>query len=312
MSISMRIINSNGGAMELACANTSGIDITDVIEPSSKNVDTLKQNFSNLNIRHEYIGAELASSQKDVDVVYVNTAKRNYNANESVVPIVDKNMAGSDGNGVLVMKNAFRLISLQEPEMFVIETGLKIHTAASEAFASLPGYYIRQLVIKDAKKCGLPMNKQKSFIIGTKRDFNIARSERTAAPLTRFLEKGVDYGKLPAYAINRLNGMTKGYPSIVIDPQTDNVVPNITGHYAKDDSEILVKDEGTGQLRPFTSTEIARFYGFPDEYQFSGSNREAIKQITDSIGVGFATFLANDVIKHYFNNCFTRKTVCAV
>ena len=267
MSISMRIINSNGGAMELACKNTNGIDISDVIEPSSRNVETLKQNFSDLNIRHEYIGAELASAQKDVDVIYVNTAKRNYKANESAVPIVDKNMAGSDGNGVLVMKNAFRLISLQEPEMFVVETGLKIHTAASEAFASLPRYYIRQLIVKDARKCGYPMNKQKSFIIGTKRDFNLARTERMAAPLTHFLEKGV---------------------------------------------EILVKDEGTGMLRPFTSTEISRFYGFPDEYKFTGGNREVIKQITDSIGVGFASFLVNDVIKHYFNNCFANRRLCAI
>ena len=32
--ISMRVINSNGGAMELACANTHGVDVIDVIEPS--------------------------------------------------------------------------------------------------------------------------------------------------------------------------------------------------------------------------------------------------------------------------------------
>ena len=98
----------------------------------------------------------------------------------------------------------------------------------------------------------------------------------------------------------------------MIDPQTDNIIPNITGHYAKDDSEILVKDEGTGMLRPFTSTEISRFYGFPDEYKFTGGNREVIKQITDSIGVGFASFLVNDVIKHYFNNCFANRRLCAI
>lgn len=306
MSISMRIINSNGGAMEFACANTNGIDIADIIEPSSQNVSTLKANFSNLNIRHGYVGAELASSQKDVDVCYVNTAKRNYNATESAVPFVDKNMAGTDGNGVLVMKNAFRLISLQEPEMFIVETGLKIHTAASEAFAALPGYYIRQLIVKDARKCGCPMKKQKTFLIGTKRDFNLARTERKLSPLSNFLEKGVDYGELPAYAINRMRGLTKGFPTVVIDPRFDEIVPNITGHYAKDDSEILVKDEGTGLIRPFTSTEIARLYGFPDEYQFIGSNRQKIKQITDSIGVGFASFLVEDVIKHYFNNCLCK------
>ena len=306
MSISMRIINSNGGAMELACAMSNGIDITDVIEPSSQNVQTLQANFSGLNVRHGYIGTELASEQPDVDVCYVNTAKRSYNASESAVPIVDKNMAGSDGNGVLVMKNAFRLISLQEPEMFVVETGLKIHTAAAEAFAALPRYYIRQIVVKDATKCGYPMKKQKSFLVGTKRDFALARTERSISPLTAFLEKGVDYGELPAYAINRLNGRTKGFPSIVIDPATDSVIPNITGHYAKDDSEILVKDEGTGRIRPFTPIEIARFYGFPDEYQFAGSSRQKITQITDSIGVGFASFLVEDVIKHYFNNCRQR------
>lgn len=302
MSIAMRVINSNGGAMELACANTSGIDIVDVVEPSAQNVATLKANFGGLNVRHGYIGTELASSQKDVDVCYVNTAKRNYDASESAVPFVDKNMAGSDGNGVLVMKNAFRLISLQEPEMFVVETGLKIHSAAAEAFAALPRYYIRQLVVKDATKCGYPMKKQKSFLIGTKKNFSLGRTDIATSPLTCFLEKGVDYGELPAYAINRMNGLTKGFPSIVIDPAVDNVVPNITGHYAKDDSEILVKDEKTGMLRPFTAMEISRFYGFPDDYQFAGTSKQKIKQVTDSIGVGFASFLVTDVIKRYFDN----------
>lgn len=131
-------------------------------------------------------------------------------------------------------------------------------------------------------------------------------TERDPGPLTSFLEKGVDYGELPAYAINRMKRDLKSFPSIIIDPGVDKVVPNITGHYAKDDSEILVKDEKTGIIRPFTTTEIARFYGFPDEYKFIGSNRQKIRQITDSIGVGFASFLVKDVIKHYFNNCYSR------
>ena len=306
MSINMRVINSNGGAMELACAKTNGINIMDVIEPSAQNVETLKANFSNLNIQHKYIGTELVSNLEKSDVCYINVAKKDYNTDESAVPMVDKNMAGSEGNGVLVMKNAFRLVSLQEPEMFIVETGLRIHTAASEAFAALPKYYIRQLVVKDARKCGYPMKKRKSFLVGTKKDFNLAWNERTPGPLTSFLEKGIDYGKLPAYAINRMNRDLKSFPSTVIDPAVDEVVPNITGHYAKDDSEILVKDEGTGMIRPFTATEISRFYGFPDDYKFLGSNRQKIRQITDSTGVGFASFLVEDVIKHYFNNCYSK------
>ena len=114
----------------------------------------------------------------------------------------------------------------------------------------------------------------------------------------------MDYGELPAYAVNRMKGLTKSIPSVIIDPREDHVVPNITGHYAKDDSTILVRDEGTGMLRPFTTMEIARFYGFPDEYKWAGTNKQAIRQITDSIGVGFARFIVQDVIKHYFNNCY--------
>ena len=302
--INMRIINSNGGAMELAVANSNGVHIMDVLEPSTQNVDTLRANFASLNVRHEYIGTELASNLAKADVVYIIVAKKEYAANESAVPIVDKNMAGSGGNGVLVMKNAFRLVSLQEPDMFIVETGLHIHTAASEAFAALPRYYVKQLVFKDAGKCGHPMKKKKSFLIGTKKDFSLAWNEINLAPLTNFLEKGVDYGDLPAYAMNRMNRNVKSFPSVVIDPSVDTMVPNITGHYAKDDSEVLVKDEATGKLRPFTVTEIARFYGFPDTYQFLGSNRQKIRQITDSVGVGYASFLLNDVVKHYFNNCY--------
>lgn len=298
--IDLRIINSNGGAMELACANTGGIRVADVIEPSLANVRTAQANFPGLKIRHGYVGAELASNLDETDVCYVNVAKRTYTAKESAVPIVDKNMAGSDGNGALVMKNAFRLISLQEPEMFIIETGLKIHTAASEAFACLPRYYIRQIVIKDARLCGYPMKKQKSFLVGTKRDFDLKWSSRMPGSLSSFLEKDVDYEELPAYAQNRLKGLTKGFPSVVIDPSVDSIVPNITGHYAKDDSSILVKDGGTHRLRPFTEREIARLYGFPDEYEFIGSKRQKVRQITDSTGVGFAEFLLKDVVAPYF------------
>lgn len=306
MSVNMRIINSNGGAMELAVANTSGVNIMDVLEPSSQNVGTLQANFgSSLKVKHEYIGTELASKLDKADVVYINVAKKEYSNTESAVPIVDKNMAGSEGNGVLVMKNAFRLVSLQEPDMFIVETGLRIHTAASEAFAALPKYYIRQLIFKDAGKCGHPMKKKKSFLIGTKKDFNISWTDNSPAPLTSFLEKGVEYRDLPAYALNRMNRDLKSFPTVVIDPAVDSMVPNITGHYAKDDSEVLVKDEETGKLRPFTVTEISRFYGFPDSYQFLGSNRQKIKQITDSVGVGYATFLVEDVVKHYFNNCYS-------
>lgn len=309
--IQMKIINSNGGAMELACANTHGIDIVDVVEPSLQNVETARTNFPALNIRHGYIGTELAKDGAHADVCYVNIAKRSYSAKESSIPIVDKNMAGSCGNGVLVMKNAFRLISLQEPEMFVIESGLHIHTAASEAFAAIPGYYIRQIVIRNASACGYPMRKQKSFIVGTKRDFNIRWNRKPVQKLTSFLEKDVDYKELPAYAVNRMNGLTRGWPSVIIDPKTDNIIPNITGHYAKDNSEILLRDQaGTKEFfRPFTAREISRFYGFPDEYKWCGNKRQVIRQITDSIGVGFADFLVHDVIRHYFENCYG-KTAC--
>ena len=306
--ISMRVINSNGGAMELACADTHGVKVIDVIEPSLQSVETVRANFPSLNIRHGYIGTEMASEQAPADVCYVNVAKRAYTAKESAVPIVDRNMAGSCGNGVLVMKNAFRLISLQEPEMFIVETGLKIHTAASEAFAAIPRYYIRQIVLRDAPSCGYPMRKQKSFIVGTKRDFDIRWNKKPVGGLRPFLEKGVDYGELPAYAVNRMNGLTKGFPSVIIDPRTDDIVPNITGHYAKDDSAVLVRDEGSGMLRPFTAKEIARFYGFPDEYKWCGGKRQVIRQITDSVGVGFADFLVHDVIRHYFEDCYKRGT----
>ena len=296
--ISMKVINSNGGAMELACRDTSGVEITDVIEPSLQNVETARANFPSLNIRHSYIGTELAADLPQTDVIYVNVAKKAYTAKESAVPILDKNMAGSDGNGSLVMKNAFRLIALQEPEMFIVESGLRLHTAATEAFAAIPGYYIRQLVIKDARACGCPIKRQKSFIVGTKYDFDVAWNKRPAPKLSSLLEKGVDYGELPVYARNRMYGLTKSRPSVVIDPSVDETVPNITGQYAKDDSVILLKDGAC--FRPFTNLEIARFYGFPDDYIWTGSKRSVTRQITDSIGAGFARFLVKDVIKQYF------------
>jgi site-specific DNA-cytosine methylase len=198
------------------------------------------------------------------------------------------------------MKNAFRLVGLKEPEMFIVETGLRFHTAASEAFAALPDYYIQQVVVKDARKCGYPMKKRKSFLIGTKRDFQIKWRERKTEPLSAFLEKNVDCRELPAYAVNRMNGVTRSYPSVLIDPRTDTYIPNITGHYAKDDSTILVRDDGLNRFRSFTVKEISRFYGFPDSYTFVGSEKEQIRQITDSVGTGFASFLIEDVIKTYF------------
>ena len=107
---------------------------------------------------------------------------------------------------------AHRIIRCLEPELFVIEnvpamqkydivmeafmkmphyhvSSFIINAAASEAFAAIPGYYIRQLVLRDAPSCGYPMKKRKSFIVGTKRDFDIRWNKKPAQNLRSFLEK---------------------------------------------------------------------------------------------------------------------------
>lgn len=295
----INIFNTNGGPMQLA-AEEVGLCIRGVYEPDRLNASTAKMNFPAHNIKHVYLGTELASSIPEAEVFYVNVARKEYKKADSAVPIIDKNAYGCDGNGVLVMKNAFRMISLCEPEMFVIESGIKIHPIAMEAFLNIPGYYIQKIEKKDSSAYGSPMKKVRTFIVGTKRPYAPRMKEYAPRSLDEIFEKGVDYGELPVYATNRLYGRTSAYPCHIIDPMTDIYVPNISSHYAKDDSAVLVKMDG--RLRPLTTTEIKRLYGYPDEYIFQGTNRQAIRQIGDSVGVGISRWLTNDVIMPYFRN----------
>ena len=302
--LNMRIVNSNGAAMEIAAINSNKINILNVWEPDRLNAETARQNVGNVDVRHVYLGTEEMLPMKrsaEADIIYVNIARKNYKATESSVPIVDKNVAGkSDGNGTLVMKNAFRMISMQEPEMFIIEYGLhSLHPVAMEAFTKIPRYYIQKIQMTSVSDCGMPIKRNRSFIVGTKKDYHRKTfTKRTPPRLTDILEKGLEYGELPQYAKNRLNRVTKAYPAVVIDPCMDWLTPPFTAHYAKDDSAILLQDGPI--IRPFTVKEIARLNGYEDSFIFAGTPKEQIRQIGDSIGVGVADWVVSDIILDYF------------
>ncbi len=303
--ITMRVYNSNGAAIESAAENMGGIQVDDIFEPDSLNAETVRTNFD-IPVHHMYIGTKLALDDKYADVEYMNIARKDYN--EKDIPIVDKNKAGrAIGNGQLVMLNGFRHISLRQPEMFIIEYGCKtLFPTVAEAFMNIPDYYIQKLAFADTSECGIPQKKVKKFIVGTKQPFVSQAPIGRAVKLKHFLSKDAEFTELPQYAKNRMertqNGEGLNHRCFVIDPETDDVLPPIHAHYAKDKSEIIIK--GKNGYRFLTAEEIAKIQGYDESFIFSGSERQKIRQAADSIGVGMAKWLLQGTVKHYFNDCY--------
>lgn len=90
---------------------------------------------------------------------------------------------------------------------------------------------------------------------------------------------------------NKKNGKGFGYGLVDADSAYTNT---ISARYYKDGSEILI-DQKNKNPRKVTPREAARLQGFPESFQYSGSNTQAYKQFGNSVSVPVVSAIAYEI-----------------
>lgn len=101
---------------------------------------------------------------------------------------------------------------------------------------------------------------------------------------------------IPTYVQNRINGKYRDKP-IISDPTTDDLAPTCVAHYAKDKSTRMVKDGN--RIRPYTRLEYGRLQGFPDWFQFYGTDSDAYQQIGNAVAVPMGYWIGTQIKKYF-------------
>lgn len=279
---------SGAGGMDLGLIE-AGINIIQSYEIDTTCCETLRNNFN-----HEILQKDITQitvlDQKEADV-YVGTFPC---TRYSTAADIHDTRTGDD-----LFLHFFRHVALARPEMYIVENvpGMRKFRVVMEALTKLPDYYVRIECPVDAR-IWLPQKRKRLILIGTKKPFdNLKYPESKPIRLKDILEKNPDID-IPNYVYRRLNGAYRDKP-IISDPDADDLAPTCIAHYSKDVSTRLVKDGNI--IRPYTPREYARLQGFPDWFQFSGTDRQIYKQVGNAVPVHMARWIGEQVIK-YFNS----------
>ena len=164
-----------------------------------------------------------------------------------------------------------------------------------EALTRLPEFYVRVECPINANMW-LPQERKRLILIGSKKPFdNIEYPTSTPIKLKDIIERGASVD-IPAYALARLNGQYRDKP-IISNPDHDDIAPTCVAHYAKDVSTRMVKDGNV--IRPYTVREYARLQGFPDWYEFNGTDRDAYRQIGNAVPVPMGRWIGKQIQRYF-------------
>lgn len=277
---------SGAGGMDLGLVK-AGINIIQSYEIDTTCIETLNNNFQH-EILQEDITKITVLDQKEADI-YVGTFPC---TRYSAIADIHGTRTGDD-----LFLHFFRHIALAQPEMYIVENvpGMKKFRVVMEALTKLPDYYVRVECPVDAKMW-LPQRRKRLILIGTKRPFdNLEYPNSEPIRLKDVLENNPDIN-IPDYVYRRLNGAYRDKP-IISDPAIDDLAPTCVAHYSKDVSTRLVR-EGN-RVRPYTPREYARLQGFPDWFNFAGSDREIYKQVGNAVPVPMGRWIGEQAIKYF-------------
>ena len=277
---------SGAGGMDLG-VQEAGIEIKESYEIDEKCCKTLSQN-----LHHKVNQADITKitvlDQQDADV-YIGT-----------FPCTKYSTAGDihgTRTGDDLFLHFFRHIALAEPEMYVVENvpGMLKFKVVMEALTRLPRYYVRIECPVNANMW-LPQERKRLILIGSKRPFDdIEYPDGAPLRLKDIIENGADID-IPQYVYNRINGKYRDKP-IVSDPDLDDKAPTCVAHYAKDRGTRLVKDGNV--IRPYTVREYARLQGFPDWFEFYGTDSDAYRQIGNAVPVPMGYWIGMQIRKYF-------------
>ncbi len=170
------------------------------------------------------------------------------------------------------------------------------------------GYVVRKKVL-NAKDFGLPQNRERIYIICSKKDldldFEYPEIINKEVKLGNILENNVD----PKYTIS--DRLWAGHQRRKMEHQKkgngfgyslfNNESPytsTISARYYKDGSEILIEQKGKNP-RKLTPREAARLQGYPNEFKIPVSDVQAYKQFGNSVAVPVIRALAQNLINSY-------------
>ncbi|MBD5534603.1 MAG: DNA (cytosine-5-)-methyltransferase [Lachnospiraceae bacterium] len=287
MRITAKSYFSGAGGMDLGLIQ-AGIDVIESYEIDEKCCNTLKKNFKH-KINQTDITTITVLDQPEADI-YVGTFPC---TKYSTAADIHRTRTGDD-----LFLHFFRHIALAKPEMYIVENvpGMKAFPVVMEALTKLPEYYVRVECPVNAN-IWLPQNRKRLIVMGTKKPFNnLEYPESSPIHLKEIIEKDAEVD-IPQYVLNRINGKYRDRP-IVSDPDNNDNAPTCIAHYATDRGTRLIKDGN--RIRPYTVREYGRLQGFPDWFSFSGTDRDAYRQIGNAVAVPMGEWIGRQAIK-YFN-----------
>lgn len=265
----------------------AGINILESFEIDQKCCQTLRKNFQH-KVNETDITQITVLDQQDADV-YIGTFPC---TKYSAIADIHGTRTGDD-----LFLHFFRHIALAQPEMYIVENvpGMMKFKVVMEALTKLPDYYVRVECPIDANMW-LPQNRKRLILIGSKKPFlNFDYPSQNPISLKDIIEKDADVN-IPQYVLNRINGNYRDKP-IVSDPDNGDFAPTCVAHYAKDKGTRLVKDGK--RIRPYTVREYARLQGFPDWFEFCGTDNDAYRQIGNAVAVPMGYWIGKQIVKYF-------------
>lgn len=286
MQITAKSYFSGAGGMDLGIQE-AGIEILESFEIDKKCCNTLRKNFEH-KINESDITKITVLDQQDADV-YIGTFPC---TKYSTAADITGSRTGDD-----LFLHFFRHIALAQPEMYVVENvpGMMKFRVAMEALTQLPDYYVRVECPINAN-VWLPQERKRLILIDSKKPFtNFEYPDGQRTKLKNIIEKDSEV-TIPQHVKNRIAGKYRDKP-IISDPENDDLAPTCIAHYARDKGTRLIKD---GQrIRPYTVREYARLQGFPDWFQFGGTDNDAYRQIGNAVAVPMGYWIGKQIMKYF-------------
>lgn len=281
---------SGAGGMDYGLED-SGVNVIQSLEIEPVFAQTLKNNFSHSVINSDITQLEVLNQPKSDIVVGTYPCKK-----YSTIANISGTRTGDE-----LFLHMFRHIALEKPEAYVIENvpGMKKFPIVMEAMTQLPDYYVNVFCPVDSANW-LPQRRPRLIVIGTRKPFNVREPESgKRVKLKEILEKNPDI-TIPESVYSRMNGKYRDLP-IISDPDNDDIAPTCVAHYAKDKGTRLVKDKRFPLgVRPYTTLEYARLQGFPDSFNFAGSESQKYVQVGNAVAIPVAQWIGKELVR-YFN-----------
>ncbi|MEK9199836.1 MULTISPECIES: DNA cytosine methyltransferase [Bacillales] len=275
---------SGAGGIDLAMT-MAGIEIVESFEIDRKACATLRKNFTH-KVSEVDITKITVLDQQDADI-YIGTFPCTKYSN---IADIHGTRTGDD-----LFLHFFRHIALAQPEAYVIENvpGMKKFQVVMECMTRLPNYYVRVECPVNANMW-LPQERKRLIVIGTKKPFdNLEYPECNPIKMRDIIDVGTEV-YTPNYVKKRLEGNYRDKPIIT---DLDGIAPTCVAHYAKDRSTRLINDGKS--IRPYSRIEYARLQGFPDWFEFEGTDNDAYRQIGNAVPVHMGYWIGKQLKKYF-------------